>query len=95
MYYFSSSYHSNGMPLTPNSISPSSLRECSLKENLVETPDRPEAAIDYPQEITWLFFKDNQWVPFQYNNHYKIEQAFTLGDIKGKKTTYVQYIYRD
>jgi hypothetical protein len=34
---------------------------------------------DYPQEITWLFFRDNKWVPFQSKNHYKIEQAFTLG----------------
>jgi hypothetical protein len=31
------------------------------------------------QEITWLFFRDNKWMPFQSENHYKIEQAFTLG----------------
>ncbi|OBZ84500.1 hypothetical protein A0J61_07442 [Choanephora cucurbitarum] len=36
---------------------------------------------DHPQEITWLFFRDNKWIPFQSNNHYKIEQAFTLGGI--------------
>ncbi|ORY98399.1 hypothetical protein BCR42DRAFT_362822 [Absidia repens] len=36
---------------------------------------------DYPQEVTWLFFRDNQWVPFQNDNHYKIEQAFTFGGI--------------
>ena len=34
---------------------------------------------DFPQEVTWLFFRDNQWVPFQSENHYKIEQAFTMG----------------
>ncbi|KAI8140586.1 hypothetical protein BJV82DRAFT_490343, partial [Fennellomyces sp. T-0311] len=34
---------------------------------------------DYPQEVTWLFFRDNQWVPFQSENHFKIEQAFTMG----------------
>ncbi|KAM3589490.1 hypothetical protein VKS41_000352 [Umbelopsis sp. WA50703] len=33
------------------------------------------------QEITWLFFRDNKWMPFQSENHYKIEQAFTLGGI--------------
>lgn len=34
---------------------------------------------DFPQEVTWLFFRDNQWIPFQSDNHYKIEQAFTMG----------------
>ncbi|KAI9497906.1 hypothetical protein BDB00DRAFT_756003 [Zychaea mexicana] len=34
---------------------------------------------EYPQEVTWLFFRDNQWVPFQSENHFKIEQAFTMG----------------
>ncbi|KAI9245251.1 hypothetical protein BDA99DRAFT_447983 [Phascolomyces articulosus] len=34
---------------------------------------------DYPQEVTWLFFRDNRWVPFQSENHFKIEQAFTMG----------------
>ncbi|RUS12836.1 hypothetical protein BC937DRAFT_86893 [Endogone sp. FLAS-F59071] len=33
------------------------------------------------QEITWLFFRDNQWVPFDNDNHYRIEQAFTLGGV--------------
>ncbi|KAI7878827.1 hypothetical protein K492DRAFT_132268 [Lichtheimia hyalospora FSU 10163] len=36
---------------------------------------------DFPQEVTWLFFRDNQWIPFQSENHYKIEQAFTMGGI--------------
>ncbi|KAI7907256.1 uncharacterized protein BX663DRAFT_495338 [Cokeromyces recurvatus] len=36
---------------------------------------------DRSQEITWLFFRDNKWVPFQSNNHHKIEQVFTLGGI--------------
>ncbi|ORX42519.1 hypothetical protein DM01DRAFT_1330087 [Hesseltinella vesiculosa] len=40
-----------------------------------------ESISDYPQEVTWLFFRDNQWVPFQNENHYKIEQAFTFGGI--------------
>ncbi|KAI8340230.1 hypothetical protein BC941DRAFT_419855 [Chlamydoabsidia padenii] len=40
-----------------------------------------EPMTDYPQEVTWLFFRDNQWVPFQNDNHYKIEQAFTFGGI--------------
>lgn len=34
---------------------------------------------DFPQEVTWLFFRDNQWTPFQNENHLKIEQAFTMG----------------
>ncbi|RUS24367.1 hypothetical protein BC938DRAFT_473698 [Jimgerdemannia flammicorona] len=33
------------------------------------------------QEITWLFFRDNQWVPFDNDNHFRIEQAFTLGGV--------------
>ncbi|CAO3590202.1 unnamed protein product [Absidia cylindrospora] len=40
-----------------------------------------EPMTHYPQEVTWLFFRDNQWVPFQNDNHYKIEQAFTFGGI--------------
>ncbi|KAI8063176.1 hypothetical protein BC940DRAFT_321786 [Gongronella butleri] len=40
-----------------------------------------ESMTEYPQEVTWLFFRDNQWIPFQNENHYKIEQAFTFGGI--------------
>ncbi|CAO3668524.1 unnamed protein product [Rhizopus stolonifer] len=72
------------MPLTPKSISPTSMRDYMPKETMTESPDNltsSEFVNDYPQEITWLFFRDNQWVPFQYSNHLKIEQAFTLGGI--------------
>ncbi|KAI8354558.1 hypothetical protein EDC96DRAFT_267584 [Choanephora cucurbitarum] len=49
---------------------------------ITEPIDPPiESLHDHPQEITWLFFRDNKWIPFQSNNHYKIEQAFTLGGI--------------
>lgn len=86
------SNNNNRLPLTPNSISPLSLIEsssstrgdCSLTEVAVSSKNdqQPsESLSDYPQEITWLFFRDNKWVPFQSNNHYKIEQAFTLGGL--------------
>lgn len=76
----------NRLPLTPNSISPPppplalESRECKLNEmNEQSNTTSSESANEYPQEITWLFFRDNKWIPFQSNNHYKIEQAFTLG----------------
>ncbi|CAO3695054.1 unnamed protein product [Rhizopus microsporus] len=80
MYQYPTNYNNNNnrLPLTPNSISPT--RE--PKEIMMEgSTSSSESLNDYPQEITWLFFRDNQWVPFQSNNHYKIEQAFTLGGI--------------
>ncbi|KAI8360003.1 hypothetical protein BD560DRAFT_405173 [Blakeslea trispora] len=53
-----------------------------LKSNsMIDCPVNNESLHDHPQEITWLFFRDNKWIPFQSNNHYKIEQAFTLGGI--------------
>ncbi|KAI9016387.1 hypothetical protein CLU79DRAFT_763604 [Phycomyces nitens] len=36
---------------------------------------------DHGQEVTWLFFRENNWTPFESANHWKIEQAFTLGGI--------------
>ncbi|KAI8085618.1 hypothetical protein BDF21DRAFT_415603 [Thamnidium elegans] len=80
LYYTSN--NSNRLPLTPNSISPpsSDSRDCTLNE-IPEQPNSSDSLHDFPQEITWLFFRDNKWVPFQSNNHYKIEQAFTLGGI--------------
>ncbi|EIE83684.1 hypothetical protein RO3G_08389 [Rhizopus delemar RA 99-880] len=96
MYQYPSSYHNNnGLPLTPSSISPTNSREYTSKEIMADNSDCSpsiESLNDYPQEITWLFFRDNQWVPFQSNNHYKIEQAFTLGDIKGKIKAYTTTI---
>jgi hypothetical protein len=84
IYYSSSNSNNNRLPLTPNSISPPSLdsRDCTLNEtNEQANSNTSESLNEYPQEITWLFFRDNKWVPFQSNNHYKIEQAFTLGGI--------------
>jgi hypothetical protein len=79
-------YYSNGnsrLPLTPNnSNSPPSIvdtRECLPPQTESKDRSTSESLHDYPQEITWLFFRDNKWIPFQSNNHYKIEQAFTLG----------------
>lgn len=92
--HYSSTYYNNRLPLTPNSISPpdlelsysssSTTRDCKLNEmNNEQTSNTTttESSNEYPQEITWLFFRDNKWIPFQSNNHYKIEQAFTLGGI--------------
>lgn len=45
--------------------------------NTLFAPDPPLK--DYPREVTWLFFRDNKWTPFQSENHHKIEQAFTMG----------------
>ncbi|KAI8069756.1 uncharacterized protein B0P05DRAFT_589213 [Gilbertella persicaria] len=71
------------LPLTPSQSTSPTSSSCPIQN---ET-DPSESLSDYPQEITWLFFRDNKWIPFQSNNHYKIEQAFTLGgiyvDIKG------------
>lgn len=81
LYYGS---NSSRLPLTPSSISPPSLesRECSLNELPEQSHSKSSESLnEFPQEITWLFFRDNKWVPFQSNNHYKIEQAFTLGGI--------------
>ncbi|KAI9469718.1 MAG: hypothetical protein EXX96DRAFT_587195 [Benjaminiella poitrasii] len=44
-------------------------------------PSSSELLHDRSQEITWLFFRDSKWIPFQSNNHHKIEQAFALGGI--------------
>lgn len=82
LYY--SSNNSNRLPLTPNSISPpsSDSRECTVNEIPEQSNlNSSDSLHEFPQEITWLFFRDNKWVPFQSNNHYKIEQAFTLGGI--------------
>ncbi|KAI9321914.1 hypothetical protein BX666DRAFT_1844237, partial [Dichotomocladium elegans] len=46
---------------------------------LVDIGSSDPRLTDYPREVTWLFFRDNQWIPFQGENHYKIEQAFTMG----------------
>ncbi|KAI7892169.1 uncharacterized protein EV154DRAFT_505837 [Mucor mucedo] len=81
LYYNSSN---SRLPLTPSSISPPSLgsRECSLNEMPEQShSESSESLHEFPQEITWLFFRNNKWVPFQSNNHQKIEQAFTLGGI--------------
>ncbi|KAI8882870.1 hypothetical protein K501DRAFT_250604 [Backusella circina FSU 941] len=71
------------LPLTPNSTtSPPTQRECLLKDPHKEEPFESNSLItDYPREVTWLFFRENKWIPFQSNNHHKIEQAFTLGGI--------------
>lgn len=73
------------LELSLSSSSSIAARECKLNEmnneqttttSITTTTESPN---EYPQEITWLFFRDNKWIPFQSNNHYKIEQAFTLG----------------
>jgi hypothetical protein len=69
--------------ITPNNSNspPSSTTHVKLTTSTTEIKERgnSETLQDYPQEITWLFFRDNKWIPFQSNNHFKIEQAFTLG----------------
>ncbi|CAO3625244.1 unnamed protein product [Cunninghamella blakesleeana] len=50
-------------------------------EHTTTSSSSSQPLTDYPQEVTWLFFRDNQWVPFQSDNHHKIEQAFTFGGI--------------
>lgn len=85
--YYNHNTANSRLPLTPNnSNSPPSVvdpRECpphsSASKETNEHGSNSDTLHDYPQEITWLFFRDNKWVPFQSNNHYKIEQAFTLG----------------
>lgn len=74
MQAYSRNHHQNRLLMTPNNSN-------SPPEKPAEISDRgnSESLHDYPQEITWLFFRDNKWIPFQSNNHYKIEQAFTLG----------------
>lgn len=47
--------------------------------NSASTLNESQQDTSQSQEITWLFFRDNKWMPFQSENHYKIEQAFTLG----------------
>ncbi|KAL9556921.1 hypothetical protein MBANPS3_001632 [Mucor bainieri] len=87
--YYNHNNANSRLPLTPNnSNSPPSVvdpRECpphlSASKDTNEHGSNSDTLHDYPQEITWLFFRDNKWVPFQSNNHYKIEQAFTLGDL--------------
>ncbi|KAI8638276.1 hypothetical protein BD408DRAFT_27079 [Parasitella parasitica] len=84
--YSNTTTANNRLPITPNSNSPPSVidsRDClpssSVSKDTNDHGSKPDTLHDYPQEITWLFFRDNKWVPFQSNNHYKIEQAFTLG----------------
>ncbi|KAL7332040.1 hypothetical protein PS15p_204145 [Mucor circinelloides] len=87
--YYNNNTANSRLPLTPNnSNSPPSVidsREClphsSASKDTNEHGSNSDTLHDYPQEITWLFFRDNKWVPFQSNNHHKIEQAFTLGGI--------------
>lgn len=64
------SHHHNSFDLTPRKDSKSTEQPLSSSE---------PPLTDFPQEVTWLFFRDNQWIPFQSENHYKIEQAFTMG----------------
>ncbi|OZJ02507.1 hypothetical protein BZG36_04259 [Bifiguratus adelaidae] len=48
------------------------------------------------REVTWLFWKESQWYPFEHANHAKIEQAFTLGgvyvDIRDKSFPDLKYV---
>ncbi|KAI8993404.1 hypothetical protein BDB01DRAFT_776198 [Pilobolus umbonatus] len=91
MHHYQRSYnthshpvHCDKLPPTPNSVSSLMLdfRECQPIEAMDQSGDDSVAEkSDYPQEITWLFYRDKKWVPFQSNNHYRIEQAFTLGGI--------------
>lgn len=85
--YYNHNTTNSRLPLTPSkSNSPPSVvdpKEClphsSASKDTNEHGSNSDTLHDYPQEITWLFFRENKWVPFQSNNHYKIEQAFTLG----------------
>ncbi|KAI9278036.1 hypothetical protein BY458DRAFT_432342 [Sporodiniella umbellata] len=83
MYQCPPIYDFNGMPVMHNSISNTNLKDYMPKDRSVtdnsDHSGSSELLNDYPQEVTWLFFRDNQWIPFQYSNHLKIEQAFTLG----------------
>lgn len=63
-------HHHNSFDLTPRKDSKPTDQPLSSSE---------PPLTDFPQEVTWLFFRDNQWIPFQSENHYKIEQAFTMG----------------
>ncbi|KAI8366632.1 uncharacterized protein BYT42DRAFT_587261 [Radiomyces spectabilis] len=63
-------YHSRHSAHEPNGL---------IHNEVKTTPS--ELLTDYPQEVTWLFFRENRWTPFQSDNHYKIEQVFTLGGI--------------
>ncbi|KAJ8653908.1 hypothetical protein O0I10_010476 [Lichtheimia ornata] len=65
-------HHHNSFDLTPRKDSKPTDQPLSSSE---------PPLTDFPQEVTWLFFRDNQWIPFQSENHYKIEQAFTMGGI--------------
>lgn len=50
-----------------------------ITNSAAAAPNESQQDSSQSQEITWLFFRDNKWMPFQSENHYKIEQAFTLG----------------
>ncbi|OZJ02194.1 hypothetical protein BZG36_04756 [Bifiguratus adelaidae] len=61
----------------------------STSTSLSTTSSSPEPGTGRrTSEVTWLFFSQGRWQPFQEDNHRKIEQAFTLGgvyvDIKDK-----------
>jgi hypothetical protein len=71
------------------------LEESTPKERVMINVDRSsslESLKDYSREVTWLFFRDNHWTPFQSNNHFKIEQSFTLGGNTKAQTFYIFYL---
>jgi hypothetical protein len=87
---------SNTVVHTPPTAPVNSIAESKEKQQAVVAQSQPQTAstsaqndsqqdTSQAQEITWLFFRDNKWMPFQSENHYKIEQAFTLG---GKPASY-------
>ncbi|KAI9304100.1 hypothetical protein BJ944DRAFT_203299 [Cunninghamella echinulata] len=76
--YLSHQHHQHHQPTTittTKAFEENPINETNNNDNTSQT------LTDYPQEVTWLFFRDNQWVPFQSDNHHKIEQAFTFGGI--------------
>ncbi|KAI7859016.1 hypothetical protein BDC45DRAFT_565108 [Circinella umbellata] len=74
--------HNNNNNSLPFSLFDTPPRGNDIKMSTESTSSSTEPPMtDYPQEVTWLFFRDNQWVPFQNENHFKIEQAFTMGGI--------------
>ncbi|KAG2189341.1 hypothetical protein INT44_004483 [Umbelopsis vinacea] len=77
---------------TPPTAPVNPIAESKEKQQAIVAPSQPQTTsasasnenqqdTAQAQEITWLFFRDNKWMPFQSENHYKIEQAFTLGGI--------------
>ncbi|CAO3608385.1 unnamed protein product [Cunninghamella echinulata] len=73
--YLPHQHHQPTTTTTTKVFEESPINETNNNDNTSQT------LTDYPQEVTWLFFRDNQWVPFQSDNHHKIEQAFTFGGI--------------